>query len=44
LLDCGNIFGKVVDEDLPLLKTLGDRIWKQGAQNLAFEIEGYMKG
>lgn len=44
LLDCGNIFGKVVDEDLPLLKTLGDRIWKQGAQNLAFELEGYLKG
>ena len=37
LVDCGNIFGKVVDEDLPLLKKLGDSIWRQGAQVLVFE-------
>jgi Protein of unknown function (DUF3830) len=37
LLDCGNIFAKVFEEDLPLLKSLGDKIWKQGAQELAFE-------
>jgi Protein of unknown function (DUF3830) len=37
LVDCGNIFGKVMDDDLPLLKTLGDAIWKQGIQELTFE-------
>lgn len=37
LVDCGNIFGKVFDEDLELLKALGDRIWKQGVQELQFE-------
>jgi len=37
LLDAGNIFGKVVDEDLNLLKTLGDIIWRQGGQELTFE-------
>ena len=37
LLDCGNIFGKVFEEDLPLLKTLGDVIWRHGAQDLIFE-------
>jgi hypothetical protein len=37
LIDGGNIFGKVVDEDLDLLKKLGDDIWKQGAQELLFE-------
>jgi len=37
LLDCGNIFGKIFEEDLPLLKTLGDEIWRHGAQNLTFE-------
>jgi hypothetical protein len=37
LVDCGNIFGKVVDEDLSLLKKLGDNIWRQGAQVLVFE-------
>ena len=35
-LDCGNIFGRVFDEDLPLLKALGDKIWKQGAMELKF--------
>jgi hypothetical protein len=37
LVDGGNIFGKVVDEDMVLLKTLGEKIWKQGAQELRFE-------
>ena len=37
LVDCGNIFGKVMDEDLVLLKTLGDKIWKEGIQELTFE-------
>lgn len=36
-LDCCNIFGRVVDEDLPLLKTLGEAIWKNGAVELSFE-------
>jgi hypothetical protein len=38
LIDGGNIFGKVFEEDLALLKELGDKIWKQGAQELKFEI------
>lgn len=37
LLDSGNIFGKVLDEDLPKLQQLGDEIWKNGSQNLTFE-------
>ncbi len=37
LLDAGNIFGKVFDEDLHLLIKLGEKIWKQGAQELIFE-------
>jgi uncharacterized protein DUF3830 len=37
LVDCGNIFGKVFDEDLPILKTLGDEIWRKGAQELVFQ-------
>ena len=37
-LDACNIFGKVMDKDFPLLKTLGDKIWRQGAQMLTFEI------
>lgn len=37
LVDCGNIFGKAVDEDLTLLKDLGEKIWKQGEQALSFE-------
>lgn len=36
LQDCGNIFGKVLDEDLPLLVTLGDKTWRLGAQELIF--------
>jgi len=33
-LDAANIFGAVLDEDLPLLKALGDRIWKYGSLEL----------
>ncbi len=36
-LDCCNIFAKVVDEDLPKLKTLGELIWKNGQQVLTFQ-------
>jgi hypothetical protein len=36
-LDCCNIFAKVWDEDMDLLKTLGDSIWKQGAEDIRFE-------
>src|ERR1700712_1608953 len=36
-LDCCNIFAKVFDEDLPLLKVLGERVWKNGCQELIFE-------
>ena len=36
-LDCCNIFGKVFDEDLHKLKELGDKIWRQGIQELIFE-------
>jgi hypothetical protein len=37
-LDCCNIFAKVFDEDLPLLKALGDSIWKHGAKDIRFEL------
>ena len=36
-LDCCNIFAKVVAEDMDLLKALGEKIWKHGAQELTFE-------
>lgn len=39
-LDCSNIFAKVLDEDLPALKALGEQIWKQGVQELVFERWG----
>lgn len=35
-LDCGNIFGKVFAEDFGLLRIVGDRIWRQGAEELTF--------
>jgi len=35
-LDCRNIFAKVVDKDLMLLKSAGDSIWKNGAAELSF--------
>ncbi len=37
LLDGGNIFGKVLEEDMHLLKTLGENIWRKGVQKLYFE-------
>ena len=37
-LDGCNIFGKVFNEDLPKLKALGEKIWKQGEQQLTFEL------
>jgi hypothetical protein len=36
-LDCCNIFGKVLAEDAEKLRTLGDSIWRQGAQEIRFE-------
>ena len=36
-VDSCNIFGKAFDEDMPLLKALGDSIWRHGAQELTFE-------
>jgi hypothetical protein len=36
-LGCCNIFAKVVEEDMHLLKALGDRTWKQGAQEIMFD-------
>ena len=38
-LDACNIFGKVYDEDAALLKSLGENIWKHGAQELTFELK-----
>lgn len=40
LLDCGNIFGKVLEEDMHLLQQLGNEIWKKGAKELRFISEG----
>ena len=37
-LDCANIFGKVLDDDFQKLKELGDKTWRQGAQELTFEL------
>ena len=37
LLDCGNIFAKVYDEDLNQLKVLGGKLWSEGFQEIAFE-------
>ena len=36
-LDCCNIFAKVFDEDMVLLKSLGESIWRNGEQELYFE-------
>lgn len=36
-LDACNVFARVYDEDLQLLKSLGDSIWRKGAQVLRFE-------
>jgi hypothetical protein len=37
-LDCCNIFGKVLAEDMALLRSLGESIWKNGEQLLKFEL------
>jgi hypothetical protein len=39
-LDGCNIFGKVLSEDIPKLKALGEMIWKHGEQKLLFELVG----
>ena len=39
-LDCCNIFARVFDEDMDLLKTLGNTIWKNGTQELTFKKPG----
>lgn len=36
-LDCCNIFAKVFEEDMNLLISLGDTIWKSGIKELKFE-------
>jgi hypothetical protein len=36
-LDCCNIFAKVVDEDMALLRQLGERVWKEGTQEISFK-------
>ena len=36
-LDACNIFAKVFDEDLDILKELGEEIWKKGGQKIIFE-------
>lgn len=37
LLDGGNIFAKVFEEDFTQLEELGNRIWKSGGVELTFE-------
>ncbi len=42
-LDSANIFAKVFDEDLGLLKNLGEKVWKEGMQKVSFEkLDLYM--
>lgn len=36
-VDACNIFGKILEEDLPRLRSLGEEIWKSGGQLLTFE-------
>ena len=36
-LDCCNIFAGVFEEDIVLLKTLGEQIWKYGMQEIIFD-------
>lgn len=38
LHDCVNVFAKVFDEDVEILKRLGERIWLKGEQVLTFEV------
>jgi hypothetical protein len=37
-LDCCNIFARVFEEDMTLLKSLGEKVWKQGMEKLSFEV------
>lgn len=37
-LDAANIFAKVTDQDLPELKALGEKIWKEGQEEILFEL------
>ena len=37
LSECANVFGMVLDEDIPILKKLGEKIWLEGAQILHLE-------
>jgi len=37
-LDCCNIFAKVFDEDMHLLKELGNSIWREGTQQITLAI------
>ena len=39
-LDGANIFAKVFEDDLALLQSLGEKIWKQGEQELTFQKLG----
>ena len=41
-LDSGNIFGKVIPEDLDKLKDLGEKIWRNGEQELSFELTDFL--
>jgi len=36
-LDCCNIFAKVFEEDMKLLDTLGNTVWKYGTQDILFD-------
>ncbi len=35
-LDAANIFARVINEDIEKLKSLGEQVWKSGAQELVF--------
>lgn len=36
-LDSCNIFARILDEDMEMLKQLGDDIWKNGCKEIRFE-------
>ena len=37
LVDCCNFFAKVYEEDLHILKEFGEKIWREGFQEITFE-------
>jgi hypothetical protein len=39
-LDAANIFARAYEEDMPALRLLGEKIWKEGEQELRFEEAG----